>query len=230
MNIASDEIAGGSEGALQPMKVLSVQVGKPKLVKNGNQTVLTGIFKQPVARRVHVFRLNLEGDQQADLRVHGGPDKAVYVYPSEHYLFWRSRYPDRELAFGTFGENVTTQGLLETEICIGDRLRIGSAEAVVTQPRMPCYKLGIKFGDPQIIQEFHESRRSGFYLRVKVEGELGPGDPISMVHRDPGAVSIADFYRLYAEGSAEGGVLQRLLANPSLPEGWRRELESYLST
>ena len=154
--------------------------------------VLTSIWKSPKAGRVRVARLNLEGDEQSDLSVHGGEEKAVYAYPSEHYAFWRNQLPDAELSWGAFGENLTIEGLLEPEVMIGDRIEIGSAAFVVTQPRMPCFKLGIRFGRDDIIKRFLRSGRTGFYLAVVREGEVGSGDSIEVAARDPRGVSIAD--------------------------------------
>ena len=148
------------------MKIISVNVGLPRLVLRNDEPVSTGIFKEPVAGRVMMRTLNLDGDRQADLSVHGGPEKAVYVYPSEHYEFWKRELPEMELPWGMFGENLTTTGLFETEVNIGDKFRVGTAEVMVTQPRMPCYKLGIRFGRVDIIKRFLISERSGFYLSV----------------------------------------------------------------
>jgi MOSC domain-containing protein YiiM len=158
------------------MKIISVNVGLPRLVLRNDEPVSTGIFKEPIAGRVMMRKLNLDGDRQSDLSVHGGPEKAVYVYPSEHYDFWKHELPDMDLPWGVFGENFTTTGLFETEVNIGDKFRIGAAEVMVTQPRMPCYKLGIRFGRADIIKRFLVSERSGFYLSVLKEGEVGAGD------------------------------------------------------
>jgi MOSC domain-containing protein YiiM len=174
------------------MNVLSINVGRPRDVEWRGEIVRTSIFKDPVAGTVRVNRLNLEGDQQSDLSVHGGVDKAVYVYPSEHYEFWRQQFPGFELPWGAFGENFTTTGLDEERIHIGDRLRIGTAELVVTQPRMPCYKLAIRFGRMDMIKRFLKSGRSGFYLAVTRQGEAASNDEISIIASPPDAVTIAD--------------------------------------
>jgi MOSC domain-containing protein YiiM len=163
------------------MKVISVNVGLPRTVAWKGQVVTTGIFKAPVDGRVPVRTLNLDGDRQADLSVHGGPNKAIYAYPSEHYDFWRSELPGMELPWGMFGENFTTEGLLEQAVNIGDQFRLGSAVAMVTQPRVPCYKLAAKFGREDIIKRFLASGRSGFYLKVVQEGEVGAGDRIELM-------------------------------------------------
>jgi MOSC domain-containing protein YiiM len=203
------------------MKVISVNVGLPREVSANGQPVLTGIFKQPVEGRVAVRRLNLDGDRQADLSVHGGPDKAVYAYPAQHYDFWRGELPGVELPFGMFGENLTVEGLGEDEVNLGDRFRIGSAEFQVTQPRLPCYKLGLKFGRADMVKRFLHSRRTGFYLRVVKEGELGAGDAIARLHRDPGNVTVADITRLYAFEKDNAELLRRVLDLPALPDDWR---------
>jgi len=173
------------------MKVLSVNVGLPRLVEYRGEPVATGIFKEPVVGRIRVNELNLEGDGQADLRVHGGYYKAVYVYPSEHYEFWKREFPEMELPFGIFGENLTTTGLLEKDVFAGDRLGIGTAEFIVTQPRQPCFKLGIRFGRVDIIKRFAKSGRSGFYLSIEKTGELEAGNTVEILDRGQSEVSIA---------------------------------------
>jgi MOSC domain-containing protein YiiM len=176
------------------VKIISVNVGGPREVQWRGRIVRTSIWKSPVAGRVRVRTLNLDGDEQSDLSVHGGADKAVYVYPSEHYPFWRSAVPNMDFPWGAFGENLTTEGLLEDNVRIGDRLRAGSAEFVVTQPRFPCYKLGIRFGTEKMIVRFLRSGRSGFYLAVLREGDVAAGDPIERIASDPESSSIADVF------------------------------------
>src|SRR5438552_7019603 len=164
------------------MKVVKVCVGTPQIVRTSEEGfVTTAIFKHVVDGRVRVNELNLEGDAQADLTVHGGWSKVVYAYPGEHYDFWRSELPEVEIGDCQFGEDLTTEGLVETEVLIGDRFRIGTAEFIVTEPRMPCYKLGVRFGRNDILRRFLQSRRSGFYLAVTKTGELGSGDVIELL-------------------------------------------------
>src|SRR6187402_738717 len=163
------------------MRIISVNVGRPREFTIRGEIVATSIFKTPAKGPVRVAMLNLEGDEQSDLTVHGGVNKAVYAYPSEHYAPWREELPDAELEWGAFGENLTVEGLLETTTYIGDRLRIGTAEMVVTQPRQPCFKLAYKFGRQDMISRFVKSGRSGFYLRVIKEGVLGTGDSIELI-------------------------------------------------
>jgi len=178
------------------MKVLSVNVGLPRIVEYRGEPVATGIYKDSVGdARIAVNEFNLAGDAQADLRVHGGHSKAVYVYPSEHYEFWRSEFPEMDLPFGVFGENLTTAGLTEKNVNIGDRFRIGTAEFVVTQPRQPCFKLGIRFGRADIIKRFAKSGRSGFYLAVEKTGELGAGAEIAFLSREPNQPSVFEVVR-----------------------------------
>jgi MOSC domain-containing protein YiiM len=174
------------------MKVLSVNVGRPREVEWRRDTVETAIYKTPVGGRVAVKRLNLDGDQQADLSVHGGPEKAVYAYPSEHYAYWRAELPDEPLPWGAFGENLSIEGLFEPQVRIGDRLRIGTAELVVTQPRLPCFKLNIRFQRRDMVKRFLRSGRTGFYLAVFLEGDVGAGDPIELLPTSQEAVSVAD--------------------------------------
>lgn len=189
---------------------------------------MTGIFKQPVRGPVRVKRLNLIGDKQADLSVHGGPFKAVYAYPVEHYAYWRSELPDDELPPGIFGENLTTEGLHESAVHIGDRFRVGTAELVVTQPRVPCYKLGIRFGNPEMIKRFLKSRRTGFYLAVAQEGEIDSGDSIELVARDDESLAVADIIRVYAFEKNDRETLQRAVELEALPESWRNYFQEQL--
>ena len=179
------------------MKLLSIQVGRPRQVKWRRRTVTTGIYKEAVTGRILLRRHNLEGDQQADLRVHGGWEKAVYVYPSEHYAFWRSELPGLDLPYGMFGENFTTEGLDESSVRIGDRFRVGRAVVEVTQPRVPCYKLGVRFERSDMPQRFHASGRCGFYLAVLEEGGVGVGDVWELLARKKDAMSVLESYRSY---------------------------------
>lgn len=203
------------------MKVISVNVSLPREVSWRGRTVTTGIFKRPVAGRVIVRTLNLEGDRQADLRVHGGPYKAVYAYPSEHYPFWRHELPEMELPWGMFGENLTIEGLLESAVNIGDRFRIGSVELIVTQPRMPCYKLGVRFGREDMVKRFLRSGRTGFYFAVEREGEIGAGDSIVRIARGEHDITVADITRLYINDKTDLPVLRRVVELEALPEDWR---------
>jgi MOSC domain-containing protein YiiM len=210
------------------MQLLSVNVGMPREVVGPDRVVMTGIFKSPVADRVRMRTLNLDGDGQADPTVHGGPDKAVYAYPSEHYEFWRTELPETRLDWGAFGENLDTQGLLEDDICIGDELRIGSSRVRVTQPRLPCFKLGIRLQRPDILQRFQASLRTGFYLRVLEEGDVGAGDAIAIVHRDPHRISVATTARLYAHDDGDHEALRSLIGVAALPDKWRERFRRRL--
>lgn len=211
------------------MNVVSVNVGLPREIDWHGRSVRTSIWKTPVPGRVHVGRLNLEGDRQSDLSVHGGPDKAVYGYPAEHYEFWRAELPGNDLSWGAFGENLTTEGVLESEVGIGDRLRVGSAELLVTQPRFPCYKLGVRFGRDDMVARFLGSGRTGFYLAVIGEGEIGGGDPIEFAARDGHHVTVADVTALYTRNGDDPGLLRRVVELPALPESWRAHFRKRLS-
>ncbi len=208
--------------------LVSVNVGLPREVPWNRKTILTSIFKAPVAGRVRVRSLNLDGDRQSDLEVHGGADKAVYAYPEEHYAFWRAELPGTDLPWGAFGENLTTSGLLENAVCIGDRFAIGSAEFRVTQPRMPCFKLSIRFGRADIVKRFLKSGRSGFYLAVTGEGEIAAGDAIEPIERDPAAISVADIVALYVADTPDPDLLLRASRHAALPEGWRETFRERL--
>src|SRR5437773_7450964 len=203
------------------MKILSVNVGLPREVAWEGKLVTTGIFKEPVKSPVMLPRSNRDGDGQADLTVHGGVTKAVYAYPSEHYAFWRAELPTMDLAFGMFGENLTTEGLLEDAVYIGDRFRVGEAELMVTEPRMPCYKLGIKFGRADIIKRFLASRRTGFYVAVTREGMVGAGDALELVGHEQQDISVADITRLYAFEKDDVKSLGQATQIKALPESWK---------
>lgn len=203
------------------MEIISLNVGLPRLVLRNGEPVSTGIFKEPVAGRVMLRTLNLDGDRQSDLSVHGGPQKAVYLYPSEHYEFWKRELPDMDLPWGMFGENFTSTGLLETEVQIGDRFRIGAAEVMVTQPRMPCYKLGIRFGRADIIKRFLVSERTGFYFSVLKEGEVAAGDQIELLEKNVDGVTVVDITRLYSTDRENVELIRRAIATEALPNSWR---------
>ena len=203
------------------MKVVSVNVGGPRRVEWQGRSVLTSIYKTPVVGRVRVVHDNLAGDAQSDPTVHGGPEKAVYAYPMEHYAAWRRELPDADLAWGAFGENLTTEGLLESDVAIGDRFRVGTVELVVTQPRTPCYKLGIRFGRADMVKRFLRSGRSGFYFAIAREGELGAGDDIERLARDARGLTVADVNALYAHDEANQTLLAEAAGNAALPAAWR---------
>ncbi len=208
------------------MQLISVNVGMPRDVPWNDITISTGIYKKPVAGDVAVGKTNLAGDGQADLTVHGGPVKAVYAYPAEHYGYWRDEFPDMPLVWGYFGENLTTTGLREETVCIGDQIKIGSATFEVTQPRLPCYKLALRFGRDDIIKRFLASRRSGFYFSVVEEGKLNSSSPIEIVHRDPAKVSIVDVINLFLGMPQDDEILERALRIDALPRDWKVELEA----
>jgi MOSC domain-containing protein YiiM len=206
------------------MKVISVNVGLPREVAWKDMNVQTAIFKEPVVGPVAISKLNLAGDQQADLTVHGGPDKAVYAYPAEHYDYWRTELPDVPLSWGAFGENLTTQGLQEDSLFIGDHLRVGSAVLRITQPRMPCYKLALKFGREDIIARFLASGRTGFYFTVIETGEAAAEASIQVLERDPNRVTVSDLLRLYLGQTTDRDLFRRAIAVAALPQNWRAQL------
>ena len=203
------------------MKLISVNVGRPSDVEVNGRIVRTSIWKSPRRGRLRVTTLNIDGDEQSDLAVHGGMYKAVYCYPSEHYEYWRRELSGAELPWGVFGENLTTEGLLETGVYIGDRMKIGSAEFLVTQPRQPCYKLGIRFGRDDMINRFLASGRSGFYVRVVREGDIAGGDPIRFAARAKGSVSVSDIFALYLDDEGRDEDLKRAAAAPGLSPSWK---------
>jgi MOSC domain-containing protein YiiM len=206
------------------IRVLSVNVGRPQQVAWHKKSVITSIWKRAVDGAVHVRPFNLYGDEQSDLTVHGGPNKAVYGYPSEHYEYWRRELPDADLPWGAFGENLSTEGLLETDVAIGDRYRIGSAELIVTQPRIPCFKLGIRFGDDRMVKRFMASRRPGFYFAIAKPGELRSGDSIERISRISDPVTIAQILGMFAGDISDPDLAKRALAIDALPRFWKEEL------
>jgi MOSC domain-containing protein YiiM len=206
------------------MKVVSVNSGLPREVMWHGRIVTTGIFKQPVEGRVSLRKLNLDGDRQADLTVHGGEYKAVYCYPIAHYDYWKKELASRDFSLAAFGENFTTDGLLEDSVHLGDRFSVGSAEVVVTQPRLPCYKLGVRFQADDMVKRFLASGRTGFYLAVTREGEVGAGDELRPIFRDPNAVPVSAITRLYVAkrySDEDVACVQRALQVAALPESWK---------
>lgn len=206
------------------MKVVSVNVGLPREVLWKDAPVLTGIFKEPVEGSVRVGKLNLDGDRQADLTVHGGAEKAIYAYPAEHYPYWQHELPDVAFSWGRFGENLTTEGLREDTLCIGDHLQVGSAVVTVTQPRLPCYKLELRFGRDDMIKRFLRGRRYGFYFSVEQEGEVSAGSAIEFLSRDPNRVTVPDISRLYLSKEPDHALLERAVSVSALPRSWKEWL------
>jgi MOSC domain-containing protein YiiM len=202
------------------MKVVSLNVGRPREVDWDGQKVRTSIFKTPVDRRLRVTTLNFEGDEQSDLTVHGGAEKAVYAYPSEHYPLWRQELPEVDLPWAAFGENLTTTGLIEN-VRIGDRFRIGSAEFVVTQPRMPCYKLGIRLGRQDVLRRMLRTGRTGFYFSVAREGDVGAGDEIELIEKSEEDLTVTDVVKLFTVESKNQELLRRAMRSSILPRSWK---------
>jgi MOSC domain-containing protein YiiM len=211
------------------MKIISLNVGKPRAVPYSEGVATTSIFKSPVRGPLLLRRLNLDGDVQADLRVHGGRNKALYAYPSEHYEFWRKEFPDQELPWGMFGENLTTEGLSEENACIGDQFRIGGAIVKITQPRMPCYKLGIRFGRPDMVKRFLASGRSGIYFSVVEEGLIDAGDAIERIQKNENCLSVADVNRAYADIKSNLPLVRRIVELEILPRGLHDEFAEELA-
>jgi MOSC domain-containing protein YiiM len=210
-------------------KLISINLGLPRIVMSNGDPVSTGIFKEPVAGRVMLRTLNLDGDGQADLSVHGGPSKAVYVYPSEHYDYWKRELPGIQLPWGMFGENFTTAGLFESELNIGDKFRVGSAVVVVTEPRMPCYKLAIRFGRPDIVKRFLASESTGFYFAVLREGDVGGGDSIQLMEASEDSLRVSHVTQLYTREKHNTELLRRAIDVEALPESWRSYFQHRLA-
>ena len=203
------------------MKLISVNVGLPREIEWQGKTVTTAIFKTAVDGSVELRRHNLDGDRQADLSVHGGPTKAVYLYPMQHYAYWEKELPDCDLPWGSFGENFTTEGVDEETVFIGDQFRVGQATVVVTEPRMPCSKLMAKFGRVDMVKRFLKSQRSGFYFGVVEEGRVQAGDELERLSKHPDGLSVADVTRLYTSEKGNRALLQKAISVSALPESWR---------
>lgn len=206
------------------MKIVSLNTGLPREIMWHGTKVTTAIFKRPTSGRVALRKLNLDGDRQADLTVHGGEYKAVYCYSLTHYEYWRAELPGRELPLGIFGENFTIDDFAEDSIHIGDRFSVGSAEVTVTQPRLPCYKLGVRFQRNDMVKRFLASRRTGFYLAVEREGEVGAGDEITLSSRADNSIPVSEITRLYVAktyNDADVASIQSAFRLAALPESWK---------
>ena len=210
------------------MTIEAVSVGAPRLVAWKNRKVLTSIFKSRVAGPVRVRRHNLEGDRQSDLSVHGGEFKAVYAYAAEDYDWWRGKL-GRDLEPANFGENLTVRGLTGAGVHVGDVFRAGDAELEATEPRLPCYKLGIRFGDAGMVRTFAEARRWGAYFRVVTEGEVSAGDSFERIHADPAAIPLPEIARVFLFDRADTAAIERLAAHERLDPSWRDHFVERLS-
>jgi MOSC domain-containing protein YiiM len=213
------------------MRLISVNTGTPREVLWHGRSVTTGIYKEAVTGRVAMRKLNLEGDAQADLSVHGGVDKAVYCYAASHYDYWRKELPERELPMGMFGENLTIDDFTEDTVHLGDRFSVGTAEVVVTQPRLPCSKLGVRFASDDMVKRFLASGRTGFYVAVQREGDVGVGDEVKVIARDPNAVPVSEVTRLYVAkrwGNEDVAAVQRATQVTALPGSWKEYFKQRL--
>ena len=207
-------------------RIVSLQVGQPRLVEHDGGQVSTAIFKHAVSGPVQLAELGLAGDGQADGVHHGGEAQAVYAYPREHYTYWAGRLPTRIHEAGLFGENLTTEGLLESSVHPGDIFQMGGARLEVTTPRSPCFKLGIRTGDSGIIAPFLASGRLGFYLRVIAAGPLAAGDPIERVTLAPHGLTMADFIAALFHPEPSPDLVARALELPQVREAHRARLEA----
>lgn len=213
------------------MRVISLNISMPRTVVHDGAPIRTGIFKEPSAGPRQVRRLGIDGDGQADLRVHGGPDQAVYIYPAEHYRHWQTELGREHLPFGQFGENLTTEGLDEARVRVGDRLRIGSALLQVTHPRLPCSKLAMRMEAGRgFVKRFQQSGRVGFYLRVVEEGEIAAGDRIEVIATAEPTVTIAEFLQAHTAKGQDRDAIRRVLAAPGLAKSWRARFEKALKS
>jgi MOSC domain-containing protein YiiM len=212
------------------MKIISLNVGLPRTVRDHDREVRTSIFKSPVPGPLLLRRINLDGDLQSDLSVHGGKNKAVYAYASEHYQYWREQLPEVEFVWGNFGENFTTEGLLEQDAFLGDQFRVGGAVIKVTQPRFPCFKLGIRFDRADMVKRFLASRRSGIYFSVVEEGMVNVGDTFERIPEDERRISIADINRAFGDPRENLELVQRIVSLEVLPSGLHAEFSEMLAT
>ncbi len=204
------------------MEVISLNIGLPREIEFEGKKIITSIYKEPVFERVNLEKINLEGDKQADLSVHGGIFKAIYSYPIEYYEFWKKKYPNKIFSIGFFGENLTTKGLFEYEVNVGDKFKIGTAQIVATQPRLPCYKLGARAGTMEIIKQFLDSEKTGIYFKVVKSGQIGSGDQIQLIAKDPNNITIQDIVRLY-KNKASQEIMERAIKLHHLPQKWKSQ-------
>ena len=203
------------------MNLLSVNIAQPRPIVFQGRQVMTAIFKQPIEGRRAVHSLGVEGDAQADLNAHGGKDKAVYGYPQEHYGYWQDQLGAEPFPYGQFGENFTVSGLLEDDLQIGDILEIGSTTLQVSQPRVPCFKLGVRMGDQSFLKTFLHSLRVGFYLRVLSEGHVEAGDPIKHTRSSTPSITVRDLFHLRHLDRSDRQLAQQAAELPALTESWR---------
>jgi MOSC domain-containing protein YiiM len=205
-------------------KVLSVNVGGVREFEYNGRPARSAIWKSPVVGRIAARGVNLAGDDQADRKAHGGPDKAVYAYAVEDTRWWEKEI-GRALAYGEFGENLTTEGIDVNEALVGERWRIGTVVLEVSEPRIPCWRLGVRMNDKMFTRRFTEALRPGAYFRIVVEGDVGAGDEISVLERPDHDLTIRDVFRIYNRDREE---VERLLAVPQMSASWRRWAADYL--
>ena len=211
------------------MRLESIYVGKPVEADYNGRAITTGIYKNKVEGPVKVSSFNIEGDQQADITVHGGVDKAVYAYPSEHYNFWKKEREDLHFEPSFFGENLSTTGLDEIGTCIGDVFEVGSVVLQVTSPRMPCYKLGIRMNDPGFVRDFMKAEKNGFYFKVLQEGTIDTGDEIRKVRQDGHDLTVQEVIQLHTTRKSDKDLLRKAVDSPSLPQDWIDHFEVILT-
>ncbi|HET7896661.1 MAG TPA: MOSC domain-containing protein, partial [Flavisolibacter sp.] len=209
------------------MKLLSLNVGRPQEIEWNGKLVRTSIFKSPVEGKRKISFLNIEGDEQSDLRVHGGINKAVYAYDLSNYQHWKTVLQRDDWHHGLFGENLTTEGLPDAEVKIGDVYRIGTAVLQAVQPRFPCFKLNVRFALPDMMEQFMEQKRNGIYFKVVEEGFAAAGDAIRLLEASPYPVTMQQYVECYYSKGAEKLVLETILSIPFLPEGQRKAFESF---
>lgn len=211
------------------LKVVSLNVGKVKEVTYDGKTIRTGIYKKPIQEPLEAKGINIEGDDQGNRKTHGGIDRAIYSYPMEHYSYWKKQYPTKELPFGMFGENLTTEGLLEKDVKVGDIFKIGTTKIMALQPRMPCYRLGYKFDDEKIIDKFLETDYCGIFYRIIKEGKLQVGDEINLIKSDPDSMTIVEiFYLMQDKGTKD--LIQKALNLEHLPDVLKKRFQKLLET
>lgn len=210
------------------MQVISINVGELRTIPRRGHQIKTGIFKQPIEGTIAVQSHGLDGDAQGDLTLHGGTEKAIYVYPKEHYKYWGKKFPELNLSWGIFGENLTIEGASEDTVYIGDQWQIGSAKFEVVEPREPCYKLGVSVGNKKIVKQFSESGRSGWYLRVIQEGEIKPSDTISVLNKNIHTVTVTDLNNFFSHTLKDMATLQRALQIETLSPKWRDSITQHL--
>ena len=209
------------------MKIISTNIGLPQTITWKEKTVQTGIFKKPVNKPIFLSKLGVDEDAVMNKKVHGGIDKSCYLYPTDHYAFWKQKYPDLDWNWGIFGENLSVAGLAENKMHIGDVLEIGESIVKITQPRIPCYKLGVRFGHQEIIKQFLEASRSGIYVKVLKEGFVQAGDQVYLLERQSNNLTVSQIFDQFTASKRDKYLIDKALGDVDLAASMIKDLKRF---